>query len=160
VDQLRRARDSGQWLVVGMHLTCLSAGADHPGCDSGRAVHTLALQHGVDLLLVGHNHLYERSKQLAVSRACPVVRPRFGSACVADTGRDGAYARDAGTVQVTAGRFGGRPSAVDTDDPDRRWFVMSRAGTTGFLQVELSADRLVARYVPSTGEVRDRFVIE
>jgi hypothetical protein len=38
--------------------------------------------------------------------------------------------------------------------------VKSRAGTTGFLQVRMTADRLVARYVPSTGDVRDRFVIE
>jgi len=160
VDQLRRARDAGQWVVVGMHMMCLSMGEDHSGCDSGRAVHGLVLRHGADLLLVGHNHLYERSKQLALSGACPRVRPRFGSACVADRGKDGAYARGAGTVQVTAGRFGGRPSAVDPDDPDRRWFVTSRADTAGFLEVEVSADRLDARYVPTTGDVQDAFVIE
>ena len=158
--QLREARAAGQWLVVGMHLMCLSAGADHPGCDSGRAVHHLVLRGGTDLLLVGHNHLYERSKQLVLSGACPSVRPRFGSDCVADGGRDDAYARGAGTVQVTAGRFGGRRSAVDPEDPDRRWFVRSRADTAGFLQVEVAAARLVARYVPTTGDVRDSFVIE
>jgi len=160
VDQLRAAREAGQWLVVGMHLMCLSAGEDHPGCDSGRAVHDLVLRQGADLLLVGHNHLYERSKQLALSSRCPSVRPRFGSACVSDGGKDGVYARGAGTVQVTAGRFGGRPSAVDRDDPDRRWFVKARADTAGFLQVQVSADRLTARYVPTTGDVRDAFVIE
>ena len=160
VDQLRSAREAGQWLVVGMHLMCVSAGEDHPGCDSGRAVHNLVLRHGADLLLVGHNHLYERSKQLVLSADCPSIRPRFGRACIADGGRDAAYPRGDGTVQVTAGRFGGRPSAVDPDDPDRRWFVKTRADTTGFLQVEVSADRLAARYVPSTGDVRDAFVIE
>lgn len=157
--QLDEARDSGQWLVVGMHLMCLSAGEDHPGCDSGRAVHRLVLRAGVDLLLVGHNHLYERSKQLVLSDACPSVRPRFGRACVAHGGKDGVYPRDAGTVQVTAGRFGGRPSAVDPDDPDRRWFVKSRADTAGFLEVEVTADRLAARYVSTTGDVSDAFVI-
>lgn len=158
--QLREARAAGQWLVVGMHLMCLSAGEDHPGCDSGRAVHQLVLREGADLLLVGHNHLYERGRQLVLSDACPSVRPRFGSACVADGGRDGAYDRGAGTVQVTAGRFGGRRSAVDPDDPDRRWFVRSRADTTGFLEVEVAADRIAARYVPTSGDVRDSFVIE
>lgn len=158
--QLRQARESGQWLVVGMHLMCLSTGADHAGCDSGRAVHTLVLDQGADLLLVGHNHLYERSKQLALSEACPRVRPQFGTACVADGGKGDAYARGAGTVQVTAGRFGGRRSEVDPDDPDRRWFVKSRADTAGFLQVEVSADRLDAKYVPTAGDVRDAFVIE
>lgn len=158
--QLRAAREAGEWLVVGMHLMCLSAGEDHRGCDSGRAVHRLVLRHGADLLLVGHNHLYERSEQLTLSAECPSIRPRFGSACVADRGKDGDYQRGAGTVQVTAGRFGGRRSAVDPDDPDRRWFVKSRADTTGFLQVEVSADRLDARYVPTAGDVRDAFVIE
>lgn len=158
-EQLREARAAGQWLVVAMHLTCLSAGEDHPRCDSGRAVHQLVLREGADLLLAGHNHLYERSKQLVLSDACPSVRRRFGSACVADGGRDGAYARGAGTVQVTAGRFGGRRSAVDPGDPDRRWFVRSRADTAGFLEVEVTADRLAARYVPTTGDVRDSFVI-
>lgn len=159
VGQLRQAREDGHWLVVGMHYMCLSMGRDHRGCDSGRAVHKLTLQGGADLLLVGHNHLYERSKQLRISKRCPQVRPRYGRACITDNGRDGAYPRDRGTVQVTAGRFGGRPSAVNRDDPDRRFFVKSRAATSGFLKVRVTADKLVARYVPSSGSVRDSFVI-
>lgn len=158
--QLRAAREAGQWLVVGMHLHCLSTGADHPGCASGRAVHDLVLRGGTDLLLVGHNHVYERSKQLALSAACPAVGPRFDADCVVDRGRDGVYARDRGMVQVTVGRFGARYSRLSDTDPDRRWFVRRGDRTTGFLQVRVTPDRMVARYRGSTGSLTDRFVIE
>jgi hypothetical protein len=123
-------------------------------------VHNLVLKLGVDLLLVGHNHVYERSKQVALSGSCPRVTKRYDAACVADGGKDGAYSRGAGTVQVTAGRFGGRPMSIVDGDPDRRWFTKARAGSTGYLQVHLGAERLEARFVRSSGSVRDRFVIE
>lgn len=158
--QMRRAREAGQWLVVGMHMPCLTTGADHPGCDSGRAVHNLVLRGGADLLLVGHNHVYERSKQIALSRSCPEVRSRFDADCVVDGGRDGAYRRDRGTVQVTAGRFGARFARLSDRDPDRRWFVKRGDRTTGFLQVRVTPERMVARYRPSSGSLRDRFVID
>jgi hypothetical protein len=158
--QMRQARDAGQWLVVGMHLPCLTTGADHPGCDSGRAVQNLVLRGGTDLLLVGHNHVYERSKQIALSRSCREVRSRFDADCVADRGRDGAYRRDRGTVQVTVGRFGARFARLSDRDPDRRWFVKRGDRTTGFLQVRVTPERMVARYRASSGALRDRFVIE
>lgn len=159
-DQMRQARDAGQWLVVGMHLPCLTTGADHPGCDSGRAVHNLVLRGGADLLLVGHNHVYERSKQIGLSRTCRRVGARFDADCVVDGGRDGAYGRDRGTVQVTAGRFGARFARLADRDPDRRWFVRRGDRTTGFLQVRVTPERMVARYRASSGSLRDRFVIE
>lgn len=159
-DQLRQAREAGQWLVVGMHLPCLSTGADHPGCESGRAVHNLVLRGGADLLLVGHNHVYERSKQIALSATCRRVRSRFDPDCVVDGGRDGVYGRDRGTVQVTVGRFGARFARLSDQDPDRRWFVRRGDRTTGFLQARVTPGRMVVRYRPSSGSLRDRFVIE
>ena len=47
-----------------------------------------------------------------------------------------------------------------TDLQFREQMLPSGPGDDGFLQVEVSADRLAARYVPSTGDVRDAFVIE
>lgn len=159
-DQLRQAREAGQWLVVGMHLPCLTTGADHPGCDSGRAVHNLVLRGGTDLLLVGHNHVYERSKQIGLSATCRRVGSRFDADCLVDDGRDGVYGRDRGTVQVTAGRFGARFARLADRDPDRRWFVRRSDRTKGFLQVRVTPARMVARYRGSTGTFGDRFVIE
>ena len=82
---------------------------------------------------VGHNHVYERSKQLALSADCPSIPPgEYDADCVADSGADGSYAAGAGTVQVTSGRFGGRPMTLDHQDPDEPYFAATDAGTTGF----------------------------
>jgi hypothetical protein len=123
-------------------------------------VHHLVLRGGADLLLVGHNHVYERSKQIELSPSCRRVRSTFDADCVVDRGRDGVYGRDRGTVQVTAGRFGARFARLSDSDPDRRWFVKRGDRTTGFLQVRVTPERMVARYRASSGPLRDAFVIE
>ena len=161
VDQLDGARQAGiRWVVVGMHYPCLSVGAGHPGCDAGSAVENLLLRKRVDLLLTGHNHIYERSKQIELSAACPRVRPgRFDAACVSDTGTDDSYAAGAGTVQVTSGRVGGRYQGVNPGDPDRPWFVTSGGHTTGWTKVKVTSSRLTATYVNTSGSMHDSFVI-
>ncbi|MGZ5417576.1 MAG: metallophosphoesterase [Nocardioides sp.] len=161
VRKIDNAQAAGQWVVVGMHYPCLSIGSGHPGCASGHAVHNLLLGKGVDVILVGHNHVYERGKQLALSGDCPSIPPgEYDADCVADSGEDGSYAAGAGTVQVTSGRFGGRPMTLDHQDPDEPYFAATDAGTTGFAAFTVTADRLAARYVASTGTFRDSFVIE
>ena len=161
VDQLDEARRAGiRWVVVGMHYPCLSVGAGHPDCDAGAAVENLLLRKRVDLLLTGHNHIYERSKQIRLSDACPAVMPgRFDADCVSDAGGDDRYTAGDGTVQVTSGRVGGRPQGVNLQDPDRRWFVTSGGRTTGWTEVTVSASRLRVAYVNTSGPTQDSFII-
>lgn len=161
VRQIDNARARGsQWIVVGMHYNCLSTGETHRGCQAGHGLLDLLLKKKVDLLLNGHNHIYERGKQLALSGDCPQIpRGEYDSACVVDSGSDGQYRKGAGMVQVTAGRFGGRPQGLDPDDPDAPYFAMAAAGTTGFVKYTLSRDTLVARYIASSGSVSDSFTI-
>ncbi len=161
VRQINQARARGsQWVVVGMHYNCLSTGVGHRGCQAGYGLLDLLLKKKVDLLLNGHNHVYERSKQLALSGDCPrIPRGEYDSACVVDDGSDGQYRKGAGMVQVTAGRFGGRPMDLDPSDPDAPYFAMAATGTTGFMKYTLSRDTLVARYIASSGSVRDSFTI-
>jgi hypothetical protein len=162
VRQIDDARAAGiAWVIVGMHHMCLSTGTDHPGCDSGHAVHNLLLRRGVDLLLDGHNHIYERSKQLALSAACPKIPPgRYDPACVVDDGSDATYAHGAGSVQVTAGRFGARPAGLDRADPDAPYFARLASGTTGWMKYTVTPDRIDATYVSSSGGFRDAFSIQ
>jgi hypothetical protein len=161
VQQIDRARAQGiEWVIVGMHMPCLSTGAGHPDCSSGHAIHNLVLQKKVDLLMTGHNHVYERSKQLALSDGCLRIPDGYDERCVVDAGEDGSYLKGAGTVQVTSGRFGGRPMDADPSDPDAGYFVVVGDRTTGFTKYTVSPDRLVARYVASTGTLADTFVIE
>ena len=161
VNQIDRARANGiKWVVVGAHYPCLSTGSGHPGCASGHAVHNLLLRKGVDVILNGHNHVYERSSQLALSPSCPRIPPgEYDADCVVDSGVDSTYAKGAGTVQVTSGRFGGRPMTVNRADPDLPYFVAADAGTTGYTQFRVTPTSMEATYVASTGSFQDSFVI-
>ena len=161
VRQIANARAAGiEWVIVGMHYPCLSVGSGHPECSSGHAVHNLLLRKRVDVILAGHNHVYERSKQLRLAPSCPkITSGAYDADCVADSGADGSYAKGAGTVQITSGRFGGRPMEVNEQDPDAPWFAVADAGTTGYTQFTVSRGRLEGRYVASTGSFSDSFVV-
>jgi acid phosphatase type 7 len=149
------ARAAGiPWVVVGMHKPCLSVG--NYECDPGRDVVDLLLDTGVDLVVTGHEHLYQRTKPLALGAGCRSVRPgRFTPECVATTG---------GTTFVTVGTGGTGLRDVHGSDPERRYFTAvsgkDRDPSYGSLDVRVSADRLTATFVPvAGGRFTDRLVL-
>lgn len=88
------------WVIVAQHKPCLSVGtypcapaAGGPGPD----IANLLLRKRVDLVLQGHEHLYQRTHQLrnGVTGCSALATESYSSACVAD--RDGAFAGRAGT---------------------------------------------------------------
>ena len=70
------ARAAGiPWVVVAMHKPCISVG--EYTCDPGAGLINMLVDKEVDLVLSGHDHIYQRSKQLALgagSRRLPSVR--------------------------------------------------------------------------------------
>ena len=69
------ARTAGiPWVVVGMHKPCVSMGALHLRSRCG-ASSTMLMQKKVDLVLTGHEHIYQRSKQIATSASCAASCP-------------------------------------------------------------------------------------
>ncbi len=149
------ARAAGiPWVVVGMHKPCLSVG--NYECDPGRDVVDLLLDTGVDLVVTGHEHLYQRTKPLALGAGCRSVRPgRFTPECVATTG---------GTTFVTVGTGGTGLRDVHGSDSERRYFAAlsgkDRDPSYGSLDVQVSADRLTATFVPvAGGRFTDRLVL-
>jgi hypothetical protein len=60
------ARAAGiKWVIVGMHKVCLTMGI--MSCDIGTDLLNLLISKKVDLILQGHEHSYQRSKQLALN---------------------------------------------------------------------------------------------
>ncbi len=96
--QIDRARNSGiRWVIVGMHKNCLTAGLK--SCEIGEDVLNLLAEKKVDLVLQGHEHNYQRSKALAISNACPEIKPgSYHSACVADAGTKDVFEKGAGAI--------------------------------------------------------------
>lgn len=160
--QIRAARDAGiGWLVVGLHYPCITTGASH-GCDSGKQVMNFLLRRKVDLVLAGHNHIYERSKQLRLKgKTCPKVVPgRFDRDCVVDSGADGSYRKGRGTVQITAGAVRSGKLGVNPKDGDVRFFVRKNGTVTGYMQYTVTPTSLTGRWKGTSGSFKDRFTIK
>jgi hypothetical protein len=153
------ARTAGiPWVVVGAHKPCLSAS---DGCSAGEDLMHLLVEKRVDLFLAGHHHNYQRSKQLRLDPAtCPALPASgYDADCVADDGGDGAYAKGEGLVTVIAGSFGVSPSSVDASDPEAPYFARTNGTANGFVRYAVSADRIDASFVASTGTFSDTFSI-
>lgn len=140
------------WVVVGMHKPCISMG--QYTCDPGTAIMNLLLQKRVDLVLHGHEHLYQRSKQLATGPGCSgLAVGSFNPACVTDG--DGDLVKGAGTVIATVGTGGIQLRDVFTTDPEAGYFAawsgLNVNPTWGNLDVSATASTLSARFVRATG---------
>jgi hypothetical protein len=161
-DAIRSARAAGiPWVVVGMHEVCLSVGR-YP-CAVGRDLTDLLLSERVDVVLTGHEHLYQRTLQLALGPGCDHVTPgRFDAACVVDD-RD-SLTGGAGTVFVTAGTGGVPLRDVSTNDPEAGYFA-AWAGANhdpahGYLDLRANASALTFAFVRvPDGAVVDRVTL-
>jgi PKD repeat protein len=140
------------WVVVSMHKPCLSTG--EYACDPGADVMNLLVGKRVDLVLTGHEHIYQRTKQLALTGACAAITPNtYSAACVTDG--DSELRAGAGTVFATVGTGGQEKYPVNTADPEAGYFAsLSGANLSpavGLLDVRATATDLSAQFVPTAG---------
>lgn len=153
------ARSAGtEWLVVAMHKVCISAG-DKP-CEIGADLLDRLIDAGVDLVLMAHDHNYQRSKQLQ----CASVGV-FRADCVVDSGSDSVYTKGAGTVLVISGLTGGGGmTEIDVDDAEFPYFAATfgaddpQAGR-GYLTISVDRESLTARFSGPETDYRDEFSI-
>lgn len=162
-DAISGARDAGiPWVVVGMHKPCITVGEYY--CDVYQDLFTTLIEERVDLVLSGHDHSYQRSKQIATGPGCSEVTvDEFDPACVVDGGN--ALREGRGPVFVITGAGGAELYDIDPDDPEAGYFASTMGRNTpgnrsGMVELEITADRLDARFVGSTpGGFTDRFRI-
>ncbi len=147
------------WVIVGMHYPCLSAG--QYGCVEGSALMNLLVNEKVDLVLNGHEHTYQRTKQLATNpTTCPTIAPTgYNPACVVDDGLDGVYPKGAGMIDVIDGTFGRSLYNSSRSDPEAPYFAKLDGTTHGFMQYDVTATRLDASFVHVDGSLNDTFSI-
>jgi hypothetical protein len=156
--QIDEAKAQGLWVIVGMHKNCITLGIKT--CTVGAELFNLLFESRVDLILQGHEHNYQRSKQLI----CGVV-DSYNPACVADDGSDNQYVRGAGTVLVIDGTFGKSLVDVNPADPEAGYFVSwmgyNSNARKGFVKFTVSASQISAEFVgsTSTSTFTDNFTI-
>jgi hypothetical protein len=147
--RIDEARAAGiPWVIVGMHKVCITVGEKK--CEIGLDLMNLLISKRVDLVLQGHDHTYQRSKQLTCA-----FTDRFVDSCVVDAGSRDTYIKGAGAVFVIAGAFGQSFYKIDTRDPEAGYFATwMGAGanpTYGFVKYSVTPERISARYVGTSG---------
>jgi len=158
------ARAAGiPWVIVGMHKFCIGV-AGHT-CDIEPALFNMLIRKKVDLILHGHNHNYQRSKQLALSSSCTTLAGgTFNASCIVDDGLDNQYTKDVGSVLMIAGMGGQTLYNTNTTDPDYGYFAKLMSAnlnpTYGIARFTLSSTQLTSEFVrASGGTFSDRFTI-
>lgn len=140
------------WVVVGMHKPCISTGA-YP-CDIGADLMNLVVSKKVDLVLNGHEHMYQRSKQLALGAGCATFAiGTYNSSCVADSDND--LAKGTGTVFATIGTGGTGFRDVNLSDSETGYFVTASGAnqnpTYGFGDFDVTPDTMTMKFVRASG---------
>lgn len=157
VDAIREARRADiRWVVVGTHKPCLTVGKKE--CESGEHLTQLLVDEGVDLVLYGHDHNYQRTYQLS----CVSV-DAFDPDCVANNS-DALIAGD-GTVFVVAG-LTGKTSLypVNPNDSEAPYFAAFLGPGVpdpghGYVEITATPEVLEMRFVGVTTAFTDSFVI-
>jgi 3',5'-cyclic AMP phosphodiesterase CpdA len=160
------ARAAGiPWVVVGAHKPCHSMGKYD--CEMGQDIASLLVQKKVDLVLHGHEHLYQRTYQLGLGPGCPALAAdTAAAACIRN--KSGTFDAGAGTVFATVGTGGKELREVDPQDQEAPYFAAYSAGNAdpayGVLDVHVTRTELSAAFVPAGGPggasgFRDQFTL-
>src|SRR6266702_7914049 len=156
-DTIDNARAAGiKWIIVGMHKNCISMGI--MPCDIGNDLFNLLVSKKVDLILQGHDHDYQRSKQLALNGAtCPAIQAEtYNSNCVVNDGSTGSYTQGLGPVVDIVGTIGEYLHSISTSDGDAgyfaKWMGNNINPTNGLTKFTVSSDQLTvsANFTGST----------
>jgi hypothetical protein len=140
-----------KWVIVSMHENCITMG--DKTCDIGPDIMNLMLEKKVDLVLQGHDHTYQRSKQLSLNQNCPLIIPgTYNANCVANSSNN--YKKDAGTIFAIVGTGGAELYSVNTADSEAGYFSKWMGGNNqprhGLLQVNIVDDQLTGQFIGST----------
>jgi hypothetical protein len=151
------ARGKGiPWIIVGMHKVCISMGI--MDCEIGNDLMNLLVSKKVDLVLQGHEHNYQRSKQLALNpTTCKALQAEiYNSNCVVNNESTNTYTKGAGTLFVIVGTAGRDLHTINTSDGDAPYFVKWMGNninpTNGFAKFTVSPEQLsaAASFIAST----------
>ncbi|WP_197515679.1 PKD domain-containing protein [Arthrobacter sp. U41] len=148
------------WVVAGMHTPCISMGIY--GCEAGTPITNLLLSKKVDLILNGHEHQYQRSKQLATAAGCIGLQPAaYNPSCVRDS--DNTLDKGAGSVISTVGTGGMELRNVNAADAEAPYFAaysgLNANPSHGLLDLRFTSTSLNAAFVATDGGFTDAFSI-
>src|SRR5579884_1008175 len=153
--QIDGARSAGiPWVIVGMHEFCTAMG--NLPCTIGSDLENLLISKKVDLVLQGHSHAYQASKQLALNGgSCAGLTPNiYNSACVVSSSTS--MTKGAGTVFIITGTGGECPLvSLGANDPEagyfRTWMAGNSNPTWGVSRFTITATQITGQFIGVSG---------
>ncbi len=148
------ARAAGiKWVIVANHKNYISTGAKSN--ELGPDYFNLLVSKKVDLVLEGHDHTYQRSKQFAFGTGCTTIATGTADLdCVVDDGSDNMYSKNAGPVLTIAGNGGKGFYSTSLSDGEAPYFanVMNDTSqTAGYVKITINARTLSATLLRGGG---------
>jgi predicted phosphodiesterase len=139
------------WIIVYMHKPLYTSPSVHAGESAMRdRYHPLFDQYGVDIVLYGHNHAYERSYPLKYDKANPSVP------IITNNSKENYYNYTQGQIFATVGTAG--QSVIHYDS--KSLYIVTQYEGYGFLDIDIAGNKLVAKfYSNNDGSVKDQFTI-
>ena len=169
------AKTNNQWTVVTFHVPYLNAGSGHGGDMDGAIygpfkqqftdVYNLLVSKKVDLILNGHEHNYQRSKQLSLGAGCTAIASdTYNASCASSAAGTVAdpYTKGSGPVQLVIGTGGHKPSAVSNGDGDYNYMLKAASGSgdCGLVKFDVTTNTLTGTFVNACGgSLSDTFTI-
>ena len=162
VAAIDNARAKGiEWIFVAMHKNYISVMEkdNEVSTDPGNTFMTMLLNKKVDVILQGHEHGYERSKQLTtIPQTCPVLVPnQFNGACVVDS--DDMLIKAAGTIIHVIGTGGRKLRTLDPNDSEYKYFAKADNTTYGFGKFVVTPGAVTFTFHASLGTMTDSYTI-
>ena len=159
------AANTQPWTIAFWHHPPYSKGSHDSDTDSRetdmrRNFNPLLEQYGVDLVLSGHSHSYERSYLIDghYGQSSSFTQSNLLDGGDGNPQGDGAYEKGSGghegAVYIVAG------SSAKTSSMRGHHPVMIRSSATlGSVVLDIEGNRLDARFLTNTGQILDRFTI-
>jgi len=156
------ARNAGiRWVIVGIHEYCITINSANSDPCTAQDLTNLLLSKKVDLILYGHKHNYQVTKQLALnnSTCTSLAVGSYNANCVVDSGQN--LTQGKGSVMVITGTGGQTPlSAIDTTDPETGYFRNWGNTTWGVSLFTVSANQISMQFHgTSGGNFSDNFTL-
>jgi len=131
IDDLKRASENEQidWIIVDTFRPLYSSNTTHPGVDKLQDIyHPIFEKYGVDIVLQGHNHNYQRTYPLSYNLASP-IKPIITDKQTKEYDKD-----HAGQIFITVGTAGEDLYNFTSQTP----YVIRQFLRHGFLNVDIT----------------------
>ena len=156
-----KTNPSIDWIIVYYHQPMYTSKTHHEGLESLRDLyHSLFNEYGVDLVLQGHVHNYQRTHPLTYNSESP-SNPTISQSAILDNGNneENMYVDPEGTIFAIVGTGGRELHGLD----DQAYFTANQLEEHGFLELKTTNNgkSLVGQFYSNEGSIiKDEFIIE